>query len=316
MKKNELSDRYFTTLSCKVFIMGHSTEGESAIVALYDDCKIVYSCVVDSFISNDRIIAKEMLHGLGITKISDLFWTHPHDDHSDGIIELIDEFKPDDIYLAAELHSLPDTVRTVSSEVLTKINTYRGYDKRCKNQPKVHGIATNYTIHDEVLMVGSKLVPFEMFTIAPVDGRIRKRIVDGKTNALNDYSLVFTVNIGDFSILLTGDVQDKMIVAANDDLCRNIITPNLLKIPHHGSVDSIKILDIFDEDGIVDFGVTTAKKSSDLPRREALDAYHSRCQHMFRIDPKSSEFAVWGIDVDIIAGTITPLVYQSFAEFE
>ena len=314
MKRNDLSSRYYTSLTCKVFILGHATQGESAIVILSDGTDIVYTCVVDSFTSNDRIVAKDMLQGLGITHITDLFWTHPHDDHSDGIIELIEVFSPENVFLSTELQSLPDNIRSMSSEVLNKINTYKSYDRRVKYAPKVQGIGTNYTIHSETLQVGSKFVPFTMFTIAPSSGRVRKKVIDDQFNSLNDFSLVFSVNIGDFSILLTGDIQNRMIDAANEDLCQNIYTPNLLKIPHHGSNDSTNILNFFDEEETIDFGITTAKKSSGLPRDEALKSYRSRCSNTYQIDPGAKQYAVWRIEVDIIAGTVMDLSCESFVE--
>ena len=179
----------------------------------------------------------------------------------------------------------------------------------------MQGIGTNYTIHSETLQVGSKFVPFTMFTIAPSSGRVRKKVIDDQFNSLNDFSLVFSVNIGDFSILLTGDIQNRMIDAANEDLCQNIYTPNLLKIPHHGSNDSTSILNFFDEEETIDFGITTAKKSSGLPRDEALKSYRSRCSHTYQIDPGAKQYAVWGIEVDIIAGTVTDLSCESFVEY-
>ena len=315
MKRNELSSRYFNSLSCKIFILGHATQGESAIIFLCDGAEIVYTCVVDSFVSNDRIVVKDMLHGFSVPHITDLFWTHPHDDHSDGIIELIEEFSPENVFLSAELHSLPDTVRSISSEVLNKINTYKGYDKRIKYAPKIRGICTNYTICSETLHVGSKFVPFTMFTIAPSSGRVRKKVIDNQFNSLNDFSLAFSVNIGDFSILLTGDIQNRMIDAANEDLCQTVYTPNLLKIPHHGSNDSTNILNLFDQEDIIDFGVTTAKKSSSLPRDTAMKSYSARCDHTYYIDPKSTHLAVWGIEADIIAGTVKNITCKAFEEY-
>lgn len=312
MRRNELSDRYYNNLTCKIFVMGHATQGESIAVILYDGVDVVYSCIVDAFVANDRIVPKELLHGLGITQITELFWTHPHEDHSDGIAELIDEFTPLYIYIANELHTIPSKEDTTIGMVLSKINSFRGYDKRCKNQPKVLGISTNSYVRAETLRVGTKFVDFEIFTVAPPDGIVRKKSIDGNYRSPNDYSVVLSMNIGDFSVLLTGDIQDRIIEAANEDLFRNIPVPNLLKIPHHGSIDSVKILDLFETDESIDIGITTAKKSSFLPRQEALDIYCSRCAMAYRIDPTTSCWAIWGIEVDVIAGTATEIRKEAF----
>lgn len=312
MGRNELSNRYYNNLSCKIFILGHATQGESAILLLCDENEIVYSCVIDSFVANDKIVAKELLYGLGVKQITELFWTHPHDDHSEGILDLIETFNPNSIYIASELHTLPNNIVNTSSEVLSTINKYRGYDRRFKNEPKVIGIGTNHIIHSETLQVGEKYVPFQVLTIAPPSGKIRKNVIDNNYNSLNDYSIVLSVTIGDYSILFTGDVQDRIISYANDDLAINVPVPNLLKIPHHGSSGSTHILDLFNSEDSVDIGVTTAKKSSLLPTDEALTLYQTKCKNIYKIDPASTEYATWGIEVNIIDGTVTNLVCESF----
>ena len=75
------------------------------------------------------------------------------------------------------------------------------------------------------------------------------------------------------------------------------------------------ILNLFDEEEIIDIGITTAKKSSALPRDTAMTSYSTRCGHTYRIVPESTDVAVWGIEADIMAGTITELVCNSFEEY-
>ena len=94
MRSNPLFDQYYQELICKVFILGHPSQGESIVFLLYGDNQIIYSCIIDSFVQHGKVITMDFLFSLGIDKINDLFWTHPHDDHSDGIIELIDTFTP------------------------------------------------------------------------------------------------------------------------------------------------------------------------------------------------------------------------------
>lgn len=285
MVADDLFSKYYRELTCKIFVAGHSTEGESVIFLLIGDGNIVYSCVVDSFELNDRIVPKEILYELGLERISDLFWTHPHDDHSKGIIELIEEFSPNNIYIPSELHRLPETYKSISAEVLDQINRRydKGYDHRFKGQPKVKGIATNTILYNDTFTVGSYHVPFRMSVIAPCSGVVRKMSLSDNYSAMNDFSLVLSLIIGDFSILLTGDVQDRMIVCAQEELCEIVCTPNILKIPHHGSKESTGITGLFFDDRPIDLAVTTAKRSSGLPRDEALQHYTSHCEKVFKM---------------------------------
>lgn len=312
MRKNDLFQRYYCKLICKIFVAGHSSQGENVIVVLYGDEEIIYSCVVDSFILNDRILPKDLLYAIGINHITDLFWTHPHDDHSNGILDLIEEFKPEAVYISSELHTLPFDRASISSQVLEGINKYKGYDRRFSYQPKIQGIATNSTLYSEILHVGSYNVPFEIFTIAPSSGKVRRNAIENRFSALNDYSIVISINIGDFSLLLTGDVQNRMIAYANEDLYREVPTPNILKIPHHGSNDSVDIMKLFSNDQPVDIAITTSKRTSNLPRNEAMQYYNSHCHNIFKINPESEEVAVWGVEVNILEATITQIVNKNF----
>lgn len=312
MRNNDLFRRYYNELICKIFVEGHSLQGENIIVALYGDAELIYSCAVDSFVLNDRIVPKDLLHAIEIDHITDLFWTHPHDDHSDGILELIDEFKPENVYIPSELHSLPSGETSVSAGVLKSINKYKCYDRRFSYQPKIQGIATNFTLYSEFLHVGSYNIPFEIFTIAPCSGKVRNNAVKGHFSTLNDYSIVVSMIIGDFSLLLTGDVQNRMIECADSDLYRPVPTPNILKIPHHGSNDSVNIMTLFSDDQPVDIAITTSKRSSNLPRNEAMQYYNPYCHNIFKINPDSKEAAVWGVEVDILKATITQIVNKNF----
>ena len=121
MMNNPLFNQYYQQLICKIFILGHPSQGESIVFLLYGDNRIIYSCVVDSFVQNDRVVPKDLLFSLGIDKITDVFWTHPHDDHSNGLVELIETFTPQRIYIPVELQRLPNNNRSVSASVLTSI---------------------------------------------------------------------------------------------------------------------------------------------------------------------------------------------------
>ena len=144
MRSNPLFDQYYQELICKVFILGHPSQGESIVLLLYGDNQIIYSCIIDSFVQHGKVITRDFLFSLGIDKINDLFWTHPHDDHSDGIIELIDTFTPQNIYVPAELQRMPDGDKSISANVLEYINGFNGYDRHNKkNQTRVQRQATN-----------------------------------------------------------------------------------------------------------------------------------------------------------------------------
>lgn len=178
-------------MTCKVFVLGHPTQGESIIFVLYGDEQVLYSCVIDSFMIGDRIIPGEYLNKLKLKKITELFWTHPHDDHSAGILQLVDTFSPDSVYLPVELLSLPEENESIAKEVLQQLNSYKCYDGRIKRyQPKIKEVAANMILHHESIWAENYLIPFEMLAIAPCSGKVRKNVLGENYATLNDYSIV------------------------------------------------------------------------------------------------------------------------------
>lgn len=312
MKKSEISKTFYQKLICKLYILGSPSEGESILFVVYGDEQIIYSCITDSFTMNMINVPIAITKQHGIEHVTDVFWTHPHDDHSDGLIEIIDNCKPEYVYIPADLHTLPDDTPELSKTVLEKINQYHSCDRRYSYQPCIVGVGTNHTILEKVLNVAGKKVPFSIYTVAPAIGKVRRDVITDKFDKLNDFSLAVTINIGDFSILLTGDIQDQMIRYVYDDLQREIFTPNLLKLPHHGSNGSLKIISLFDNNIKVDAAITTSKKTSNLPRKEALDFYSSYCDRIYKIGGQTEAVGIWGAEIDILNATVTALETQNY----
>ena len=103
-----------------------------------------------------------------------------------------------------------------------------------------------------------------------------------------------------------------MIKYISNDLQREIITPNVLKIPHHGSKGSLDILSLFNDDMAIDVAVSTAKKTSKLPCNESLNIFSSRCDRVYKISEGVKKIGIWGIEVDILKATVIELESQNY----
>lgn len=310
--KNKLFPNFYNNLTCRLYVLGNSFEGESIIFLLCADNQVIYSCITDSFIYQTQKAVDILLNTLNIENVTDIFWTHPHDDHSEGLIDLVKNYKPKHVFIPSELQKLPKSVAEISRNILSELNQYHSYDKRFKYQPVVQGIGTNNLLLDENLKVNEKKIPFSIFTISPCAGKTRRKAINEDFNALNDYSIAISIVVGDFSILLTGDIQDRMIQYVTEELSRDIPVPNILKIPHHGSRYSTDITSFFENDSKFDIAITTAKQTSKLPTQEALDYYCNFCERIYKIDDNSTELAIWGIEVDIIKSTIHQIIKENF----
>lgn len=312
MKKSDIAKYFYNALKCKIYILGSSSAGESILFVVYGDDQPIYSCITDSFKIGNENIPITITDRCGLDHITDIFWTHPHDDHSEGLVELIEKYKPENIYIPADLQQLPDCSPELSKKVLEKINTYHSCDARYAYQPCVIDVGSNYLVLDKSLNVGGKKVPMSIYTLAPAIGKTRRDAITQNYNSLNDFSIAISIVVGDFSLLLTGDMQDQTVKYISNDLQREIITPNLLKIPHHGSRGSLSIISLFDANTTIDVAVSTAKRASHLPRKDALDFYSSRCCRVYKICDDAESAGIWGVEIDILNATITELELQNY----
>lgn len=312
MKKSDIDKTFYSKLTCQIYILGASSEGESILFIVYGDEEVIYSCITDSFTINGINIPISIVEQCNLDHVTDIFWTHPHDDHSDGLIDLIEKYKPEHVYIPSNLQTLPDTLPEIPKSVLAKINQYQSCDGRFSYQPCVEDIGGNYIILEKELNVAGKKVPFEIYTIAPVIGKVRRDVISNNFSKLNDFSITISIVVGDFSILLTGDIQDQMMHYVLSDLHRRIIKPNLLKIPHHGSNGSLEIMSLFNDQLKIDIAVSTAKRSSGLPRNKAMEFYSTHCERVYKISDSDDKIAVWGVEIDILEATVTELTLQNY----
>ena len=72
MKKDELFFNYYNKVSCKIYVLGSSSEGESILFVLYGDDRVIYSCVTDSFLYQNQPAVKIILDDANINQIADL----------------------------------------------------------------------------------------------------------------------------------------------------------------------------------------------------------------------------------------------------
>lgn len=315
MSKNKQLDSYYSKVTCRLYILGTAAEGECIVLALYGDDRIIYSCVTDSFVFNNQPAASYVLRDANVSRISDLFWTHPHDDHSAGLIDLINCYNPQNVFIPAELLNLPDNMTSVSRNVLDELNQYHSLDKRYSYQPNVRPISANYIVQSEKIKCGMQTIPFEIFAIAPCSGRVRRNSITHNYSNLNEYSLAIEIMIGDFAVLLTGDIQNRTLAYLSEELCKKPYIPNILKIPHHGSKDSTGIISLFDTDAGVfqsDIAVTTAKRTSKLPQKDAMNFYSAYSNYLYEIDDDSNGLAIWGVEVDILQAEMTQIFDSNF----
>lgn len=154
----------------------------------------------------------------GVRKLDYVFVSHPDKDHINGIYELI-EMCDNTFEIGAVV--LPEIKKT-ASDGAGDTSGLSDVEKNLENA----GIKVVYASAGDCIKSGD----FEVLCVHPCKGY--------NYESTNDYSAVYLVKYGDFSMLMTGDAEEKAEKCmVQDSMTGNIklSSVNVLKVGHHGS---------------------------------------------------------------------------------
>jgi len=199
----------------------------------------------------------------GVTKLDLVIATHGHDDHIQGLIPVLKEFKVSRLVM-------PEYSSDVEFKELIGISDTRR-------------ISVSMLQRGDTIKVDNRTY-FDIFSPG-------KGITDNKPS-LNNSSLVLKLHYKDISILFTGDIEkevEDLLTGNNTELAADV-----LKVAHHGSSTSTgsKFLDnVHPEAAIVSVGKNSfGHPSSDvIERLESCGAYVLRTDESGAVIMKS-----WG----------------------
>lgn len=251
-----------------IYTIGYKKQGESIYISVESNDKdFFYDILIDCY-KNNVNRTKELLSTIKSNKtINCICLTHYHDDHFTGLNEIIDE------YSKAETKVLiPDVDSEMSLsdsaiEIRNKIADIVRYGRT--NYGTVQKIADPIQIVDQKIFCDNNEIEFGIVAISPLS-RITARNIGRTPNEIeqNDYSISLLVTVSGLKFLFSGDTMNNTLshIGEKYDI-------NYLKIPHHGSKDSDKILEIIniDEDTVC---TSTNYKMSGLPNIDVLNLYN------------------------------------------
>lgn len=278
------------SLYLEIYTIGYNYEGESILLILRVDGIIKYSCLIDACIQNDDDILYELLSENGISKINCICWTHPHADHTRGMLKLIDQYTDNTTKLCYPPYitglNLGDKNNEIS-EIIKLIISEAGRDKRkSTNRPNMEPVSTRCELHYDVFMVDKKPCIFKITALTPALDMCERRFILDNGCEINDFSVSLLVECGGVNIILAGDIEDDAI----NKVKRHHIPAKVdyLKIPHHGSEGSLDILNWIDQS--IAMAVTTEFSKKKLPRETAINRYKLKTNELYVIKRTESEF--------------------------
>jgi len=275
-------------LILKVFIVGYSSKGESVILLVCDsgkDNEVNYSAVIDCFESDDINKTVDVLLANKVKAVDLLCWSHPDDDHTKGLIDVIDKFcssktkiiLPEGVYGSdKDLFDYDDYQRSIF-DAIKSANTGINYRVASVSVDDYERLVHDMTIQDLKANLKIKVVSY-----APHSSIIRRRYTVDKKPLKNDFSIALLFHIGsNLNLFFSGDIEDQSIrLMSNEGFDKKL---DLLKTPHHTSSSS-KLLLKFLDDNItqiediknIKHSCTTVFKQNDLPDNDIVKEYKKR----------------------------------------
>jgi len=238
-----------------IHCIGRSPQGEGILIIIRKDDYVIYSGLIDECI-DEKIIERE-----NIEKLNFICWTHPHDDHTNGIKQIINKktFEQTKIIVP---NGISDVAKRMTS--LCK-KTYRPIKKLNRNGKKKNGRyveANEYTNLNEETYIDNdgNNIKIQLRTISPICKRVNN-LRNNKNINMNDLSICLILLINNIKFLFTSDIYNNIIndMEIQDELFENIV---YYKIPHHGSVKSDRLLQYIPKVNQNKIAVTTIYKNN------------------------------------------------------
>lgn len=296
-------------LVIEINVIGYKTEGESSVVFIKNDSKIAFSIVVDCFCCRNMNKTVEILRNNNIKHIDYLCWSHPDNDHSKGMCDIYDEFVNENTIV-----NIPENVDSAYKKCSNEVKNL--FDKLKKES--CNSKSNIYTVSDSKDLLFYKnnicfkydddyVIDLKMNSFAPNSSLILEQSLYGDFNK-NDHSIGFTIKLGEVVLMFTGDMGNTTI-AKLPKLYEQLY---FLKIPHHGSETSSKMLDVFKSVNVV-CSTVYRKGKNNLPSQNIINSYKKKTNNLYITssdsNPNDNGYGVINISIDVLNDSFQTTLY-------
>ena len=286
----------FNDFSLLIYVVGgEKGEGEGILILFLNQDHVIRTISMDCCKSTVNGTNCNLLHSLlnrhKVKKIDCFVWTHPHDDHSNGLDELIDSH-----YRKGSIGILPKQIygtnndivnmKPMSKRVLNKFNkkfrkkNLKSIDCQSREKRCVYSFDMEDIITGEVKNV-------RLYCLTPIDFLLDdKRRNDKKVSdsLLNDISLSLVSDVDGYCYFFGGDAPDKTL--KETDL-NYLYQCKWIKIPHHASKSTKKVIQYFNN--TVDSAVATSFLKCKLPETNVLNLYKKKTNNLYVTQSKAED---------------------------
>lgn len=264
---------YTDSLELEINLIGYKKQGEAILFFIKADKRVVYAGLVDCYKSSRCDAIRNVLKKENVKRLDFVCWTHPHDDHTRGLEEILNEFCDNkSVFWATDIITKDYELYSENSgKLYKKMNEIH---MEGTSEKLVVKYAKDSTIMEKLICTGVDDYCFQIQSFAPDSTLLAEQVVMDKEEKGNLYSIGLIINIGRYYIFLGGDVENKTFKSIQEFSIQFPI--DYIKIPHHGSPSASFLVDKMDALSILppSIATTTVYRKHSIPKKEVLDKYY------------------------------------------
>lgn len=283
-----LSD--LTNLRIRIYVIGYSSRGESIIVLFMDRKNVIYSLVIDccSYQKTNKTFEILNHYGLDKQKLNMLCWSHPDQDHTLRMNDLITFYCNNRTKILTPLGIVNSNFIVIDRNkgddiifsLIRRLNNSRKYVQKTVSVDDGHEKPYGFW-----LLTSDDEFEVEINALSPMDSYVNHFISNKKTTKKNHVSIVLQLKMpGDYSFLFCSDAEDEILDCIQEE---PFVDPLFVKIPHHGSNSSEGIFDILDTPSNNTLGCVTRFKGKSLPVSATMAKYVDAMSRVDYTDQKT-----------------------------
>lgn len=182
--------------------VGH---GDSIFFEFPNNGNLLVDCGSGGSLDQGRSTIAPFLRSKGVNTLDAILITHPHLDHYGGLRYLLNEFK-----------------------------VKRLFDNGDRTSQDYETIFKDISLTRQILKAGDQIIGFgeaKLDILYPYQSVLEDSMIGP-----NDQSIVFKLSYDQFSLLMTGDIEEKALSQLK--CLKEKLKSKILKIPHHGSYEN------------------------------------------------------------------------------
>ena len=280
----------YSNLLLEIYTIGYPQMGESIVTFLKDGVRVLLTVVTDSYKTDNADEVKHILEANGHPAINVFIWTHPDEDHSTGIEDLLDEFDSEHkaaVYMPANVSK---DIMTCEAAKNAFVYLMQHYDTGCRYQ-----FLPILTVGDQVVTpiafeiherMTNRTITGNFSFLLPDASLTMRRSYKGAKNVgdMNDFSLVYILELNGVHYFYGGDMTEQSIQFIERKDHSYLENIRFVKIPHHGSTEPLKLVDKLIPFQSRKAVATTTVFKATHPYKDTLDKYAEMCEYISSTD--------------------------------